>query len=108
MLLRRRRDLVLSYARRRLRHAVDGALAKAAAAVTKAAAMRRRRRGCIVLALVLWWTDLEPLGEPAAGFGTVSQLGTELFSTFFYPFEVISLLLIAAMVGAVILAKRRL
>jgi NADH:ubiquinone oxidoreductase subunit 6 (subunit J) len=29
-----------------------------------------------------------------------------LFGQFFYPFEVISLLLIAAMVGAVLLAKR--
>jgi NADH:ubiquinone oxidoreductase subunit 6 (subunit J) len=41
-----------------------------------------------------------------AGFGSVEALGMTLFSTFFYPFEVISLLLIAAMVGAVLLAKR--
>lgn len=40
------------------------------------------------------------------GFGSVHALGTTLFTTFFYPFEVISLLLIAAMVGAVLLAKR--
>ncbi|NIM00643.1 MAG: NADH-quinone oxidoreductase subunit J [Acidobacteria bacterium] len=41
-------------------------------------------------------------------FGTVRDVGTELFSTFFYAFEAISLLLVVAMVGAVLLAKRRL
>jgi len=48
------------------------------------------------------------LAEPTPGFGSVSALGEELFSTFFYPFEVVSLLLVAAMVGAVLLAKRSL
>ena len=46
--------------------------------------------------------------QPSAGFGTVRALGTELFTTFFYPFEAISLLLVVAMIGAVLLAKRRL
>ena len=32
----------------------------------------------------------------------------DLFSKFFYPFETVSLLLLVAMIGAVILAKRRL
>jgi len=41
-------------------------------------------------------------------FGTVRSIGTELFTTFFYAFEAISLLLVVAMVGAVLLAKRRL
>jgi NADH-quinone oxidoreductase subunit J len=45
---------------------------------------------------------------PPAGFGTVEAVGRELFTRFFYPFEVISLLLIVAMVGAVLLAKRKL
>ena len=48
------------------------------------------------------------LPAPPEGFGTVEALGRELFTRFFYPFEVISLLLIVAMVGAVLLAKRRL
>lgn len=48
-------------------------------------------------------TTMSPVAE---GFGSVHALGLTLFSTFFYPFEVISLLLIAAMVGAVLLAKR--
>jgi len=44
----------------------------------------------------------------AAGFGTVQTLGEELFTKFFYPFEAISILLLVAMVGAVLLAKKRL
>jgi len=46
--------------------------------------------------------------ESSAEFGTVSALGTDLFTKFFYPFEAVSLLLIVAMIGAVLLAKRRL
>jgi NADH-quinone oxidoreductase subunit J len=61
----------------------------------------------IVLALVLWRSEPLGLGEPPPDFGTVAVLGRELFSRFFYPFEVISLLLVAAMIGAVLLAKRR-
>ena len=47
---------------------------------------------------------------PAASsaFGTVRELGLELFTRYFYPFEVISLLLVVAMIGAVLLAKRKL
>ncbi len=41
-------------------------------------------------------------------FGTVRSIGGELFTAFFYAFEAISLLLVVAMVGAVLLAKRRL
>ncbi len=40
-------------------------------------------------------------------FGWTESVGTKLFTEYFYPFEVISLLLIAAMTGAIILAKRR-
>jgi NADH-quinone oxidoreductase subunit J len=50
----------------------------------------------------------EPLTAELEGFGTVASVGTELFTRFFYPFEVISLLLVVAMVGAVLLAKRSL
>jgi NADH-quinone oxidoreductase subunit J len=48
------------------------------------------------------------LPEAPADFGTVGALGRELFTRFFYPFEAISLLLVVAMIGAVLLAKRRL
>ena len=50
-------------------------------------------------------TVFPPLPE---GYGTVSALGHELFTRYFYPFEAISLLLVVAMIGAVLLAKRRL
>jgi len=61
----------------------------------------------VVLGTVLWKTEPLGLGEPPPDFGTVAVLGRELFTRYFYPFEVISLLLVAAMIGAVLLAKRR-
>jgi NADH-quinone oxidoreductase subunit J len=48
------------------------------------------------------------LPDPPPEFGTAASVGKELFSRFYYPFEVVSLLLVVAMVGAVLLAKRRL
>ena len=39
--------------------------------------------------------------------GTVANIGQQLFTAFVFPFEMASLLLLAAMVGAVILAKKR-
>ena len=41
------------------------------------------------------------------GFGTAGALGKELFTRFYYPFEAISLLLVVAMIGSVLLAKRK-
>jgi NADH-quinone oxidoreductase subunit J len=41
-------------------------------------------------------------------FGTVANIGETLFTKFVLPFEVASLLLLAAMVGAVVLAKNKL
>ncbi|MEI6915866.1 MAG: NADH-quinone oxidoreductase subunit J [Armatimonadota bacterium] len=47
---------------------------------------------------------------PAApeGFGSPQEIGQVLFSDYLLPFELTSLILLAAMVGAVVLAKRRL
>ena len=63
-------------------------------------------------AIVGWsvWGASDGAGFPqaSADFGTVRELGLELFGRFYYPFEAISLLLVVAMVGAVLLAKRRL
>jgi len=39
--------------------------------------------------------------------GTVESAGAELFTRYLFPFEVVSLLLLAAIVGAVILAKKK-
>lgn len=41
------------------------------------------------------------------GFGTTSAVGEMLFTDFLLPFEIASVLLLAAMVGAVILAKAK-
>ncbi len=62
---------------------------------------------------ILGWSVVrgsEPMefGPTSSDFGTVASVGHELFSRFFYPFEAISLLLIVAMIGAVLLAKKRL
>ena len=49
-------------------------------------------------------------GDPASlpeGFGGYRQFGAALFTDYLLPFEVTSLLLLAGMVGAVILAKRK-
>jgi NADH-quinone oxidoreductase subunit J len=40
--------------------------------------------------------------------GKVESIGIELFTTYLIPFEIISMLLIAAIIGAVVLAKREL
>ena len=62
---------------------------------------------------ILGWSvvsgsDRPEFGVAASDFGTVASVGHELFTRFFYAFEAISLLLIVAMIGAVLLAKRRL
>jgi len=46
-------------------------------------------------------------GEVAAEFGTTKAVGKLLFTKYLLPFEIASVLLLAAIVGAVILAKRR-
>lgn len=39
--------------------------------------------------------------------GTVEYIGKQLFTTYLFPFEVTSILLLAAIVGAVVLAKKK-
>jgi len=43
----------------------------------------------------------------ASEIGTVQYIGTELFTTYVFPVELVSVLLLAAMIGAVVLAKKR-
>jgi NADH-quinone oxidoreductase subunit J len=48
-------------------------------------------------------------GKPMpAGFGTVEQFGGALFRDYLVPFEMTSILLLAAIVGVIILAKKKL
>ena len=44
----------------------------------------------------------------ASTFGSVEMIGRSLYNDYFLPFELISLVLLAAMAGAVVLAKKRL
>jgi NADH-quinone oxidoreductase subunit J len=65
--------------------------------------------GLVVLVQFLMLID-GAFGVPATipeGFGGYRQVGTALFTDYVLAFEATSLLLLAAMVGAVILAKRK-
>ena len=59
----------------------------------------------IVVAFVLPADPAGEFAEIAEGFGSPASVGTLLFNEFLVPFEVTSLLLLAAMVGAIVLAR---
>lgn len=46
-------------------------------------------------------------GTPAADFGGPTMIGATLFNQYLLPFEVTSILLLAAMIGAIVLSRRR-
>ncbi|HEU4365473.1 MAG TPA: NADH-quinone oxidoreductase subunit J [Candidatus Krumholzibacteria bacterium] len=51
--------------------------------------------------------DITPVQmEPAPDFGSIEGVGRLMLSDFLYPFEVISLILLVAVVGVVLLAKK--
>ena len=55
----------------------------------------------------LAWNDSPPaVGANAGHIGSVEGMGEALFGKFLLPFEVTSLLLLAAIIGAVVLARR--
>lgn len=47
-------------------------------------------------------------GQAIEGLGNTEALGDVLYSTYLFPFEVASLVLLVAMIGAIVLAKRNL
>lgn len=57
---------------------------------------------------VLTETDFKTPAAVPDSFGTVARVGEALFTDFVLPFEMASVLLLAAMVGAVVLAKSKL
>ncbi len=59
-----------------------------------------------IVALVLPPEGTADLGEIIAGFGSPKSIGTLLFNEYLIPFEVTSLLLLAAMVGAIVLTRQ--
>lgn len=56
---------------------------------------------------VLWYSNFDSPADVPDTFGTTAQVGEFLFTDFVLPFEVASILLLAAMVGAVVLAKSK-
>src|SRR3989338_3704857 len=52
--------------------------------------------------------DSERAEAAGIALGTVEAIGAQLFTTFLFPFEVTSLILTAAIVGAVVMAKKKL
>jgi NADH-quinone oxidoreductase subunit J len=59
----------------------------------------------MVLAIVLSTRGPTPVGSPAPG--GVEAIGRLLFGDYLFPFELTSVLLLAAMVGVLLLARRR-
>jgi NADH-quinone oxidoreductase subunit J len=51
-------------------------------------------------------TGLNAMASNATTIGTTEAIGQSLFTTYLFPFEAVSLLLLAALIGALILAKR--
>lgn len=48
------------------------------------------------------WAALTP------GFGTLPMVGEKIFSDYLFPFEMLSLILLTAVIGALVMAKRKL
>jgi NADH-quinone oxidoreductase subunit J len=61
---------------------------------------------CYVLIQLISKTDLGTPAEALEGFGTIRTVGLDLYSEWVIPFELISVLLLAALVGAVTLASK--
>ncbi len=61
----------------------------------------------LMVSVVKLSSPVLPFGEAAAQFGTTKAVGKMLFTEYLLPFEIASVLLLAAIVGAVILAKRK-
>jgi NADH-quinone oxidoreductase subunit J len=60
-----------------------------------------------ILLKVIGSINIPMPSETPAGFGSIEQVGQTLFRSYLYPFEIISILLLVAIVGAVILAARQ-
>jgi len=53
------------------------------------------------------WSGFRASAPPAESFGTTEALSERLFTHFLLPFELTSLLLLVAIVGAVVIARRK-
>ncbi len=63
--------------------------------------------GVLVSVLLSHDWSATPAVQPAAGsFTNVQSIGQALLTTFAYPFEVVSLALLAALIGAIVIARK--
>ena len=70
--------------------------------------------GAIIVAPIAWFlfkivnslpgSDTKIIGN---GFGGVKEVGLQLFHNWLLPFEIVSIMLLVALVGAVVLAGKR-
>ena len=63
-----------------------------------------------ILSITVFFEFIEKyskMNENAESMGTVESIGKELFTTYSFPFELVSFILIAAIVGAIVLAKKK-
>jgi len=60
----------------------------------------------MIIALVGRESGAAALHAAAVDIGTTEAIGQSLFTEYLFPFEAVSLLLLAALIGAVVLAKR--
>lgn len=63
--------------------------------------------GQLVLLIIFSNSEFKQLPIKAAGTGSVHNLGTVLFNEYLFHFEAITLLLLVAVIGALILARRK-
>jgi NADH-quinone oxidoreductase subunit J len=61
----------------------------------------------MVYIVVSQQVDLPGMGQAVASFGGPFEVGEVLFNEYLLPFEVTSILLLAAMIGAIVLTKRK-
>jgi len=54
-----------------------------------------------------FFTKYTEINKSAEALGTVESIGNELYTNFSFPFEVVSFILLAAIVGAIVLAKKK-
>jgi NADH-quinone oxidoreductase subunit J len=54
-----------------------------------------------------FFNKFKTISGSAEQLGTVQNIGRELYTTFTFPFEVVSFILLAAIVGAIVLAKKK-
>jgi NADH-quinone oxidoreductase subunit J len=59
------------------------------------------------LAWIILDTSFPAKPSPASDFGSAEMVGQKMFGSFVFPFELLSLLIIIAIIGAVVLAKRK-